>query len=325
MADELTAWLRRCGARWSGVKLTPCDGAARGYAAVSTRAIRKGDTMCLIPKTAILSIRTASAAPLLRDLVRAGCPADAALNLAVAHERALGPDSRWDVYLRSLSPEPVPFLWSAADLKCLQWTGLDASARARRAELTHEHARIVELLLSAASDDAAREGEWAGEPSSRSLDTQTGASGKRACARRGSARESLPADVGAPQAWRRTSRRRRSRRAARSTSTASTAWRSCRSPTSSTTRRRCCRAGWRSRARRCRIRRVVRDEAWRGGAAAAVGGLDADRGLLYRCWGAAVSDAARLFPRHCAHPTCPVVTARRVAVSCSCAGRRAER
>ena len=58
--SELSRWLRRHGASWNGVVLTPGCG-HRGYSVRSCRAIQKGDCIARIPKSTVLSVRTASA------------------------------------------------------------------------------------------------------------------------------------------------------------------------------------------------------------------------------------------------------------------------
>ena len=112
-----------------------------------------GDALALIPKAVVLSIRNASAALLLHEMVSAGCSAAAALNLAVAHERSLGARSRWAVYFQSLpQSEPLPLLWSDDELQLLGPTGLAAETRARRDALLLEYHDIRRYILARETD-----------------------------------------------------------------------------------------------------------------------------------------------------------------------------
>lgn len=160
MADaSLLRWLRHTGASWRGVRLQLAEGGQRGYSVVSTRPIPAGQPIALIPKRALLSIRSASSSALLLSLVDQGCPAEAALVMAIAHERSLAQASRWAAYLGSLPRcEHVPTLWSVEEWRWLRVIGMEEEAVERRRELEREHAAILQLLRS-----VGEESEWAGE------------------------------------------------------------------------------------------------------------------------------------------------------------------
>lgn len=115
----------------------------RGTCVVATRALARGTMLLFLPKAAVLSVRSASNSKVLAALMDDGLDQDAALNLAIAHERGRGRTSHWWPYLCTLpAAEPLPFLWSAAELRLLAGTGLDTVARERRAQLAREHAQL---------------------------------------------------------------------------------------------------------------------------------------------------------------------------------------
>ena len=137
------AWMRSVGAKWDGVAMRASPDGQRGACVVATRAVAEGTVLLSLPKAAVLSVRTASNSEALEAVLEAGLDADAALNLAVAHERGRGRASRWFGYLDTLpEAEPLPFLWSEAELRLLAGTGLDKAARRRRRELEREYAEL---------------------------------------------------------------------------------------------------------------------------------------------------------------------------------------
>ena len=137
------SWMERSGAQWDSVELRPSPDGQRGACVIASRSIDEGTMLLTLPKQAVLSVLTASNSKALGALLAAGLPESAALILAIAHERGRGRSSRWSGYLASLpSAEPLPFMWSAAELRLLAGTGLDVAARARRAELVRDYADL---------------------------------------------------------------------------------------------------------------------------------------------------------------------------------------
>jgi hypothetical protein len=149
MSNDVTLWLKRNGVSWDGLCIARAPVTMRGMIVVSECAWEKGDILARIPKAAVLSVQTASCAPILLDLISSKelAPA-AALNVAVAHEYSLGAASQWFGYLSSLPEfEPLPMLWSDSELRqLLGGTGLDVEARQRRLELLAEHRESVAVL-----------------------------------------------------------------------------------------------------------------------------------------------------------------------------------
>ena len=137
------SWMERSGAQWDSVELRPSPDGQRGACVIASRSVDEGTILLTLPKQAVLSVLTASNSKALGALLAAGLPESAALILAITHERGRGRSSRWSGYLASLpSAEPLPFMWSAAELRLLAGTGLDVAARARRAELVREYADL---------------------------------------------------------------------------------------------------------------------------------------------------------------------------------------
>ena len=137
------SWMKRSGAQWDSVELRPSPDGQRGACVIASRSVDEGTMLLTLPKQAVLSVLTASNSKALGALLEAGLPESAALILAIAHEQGRGRGSRWSGYLASLpSAEPLPFMWSAAELRLLAGTGVDVTARARRAELVREYADL---------------------------------------------------------------------------------------------------------------------------------------------------------------------------------------
>ena len=156
---EFALWLKRSGIRWDGLTITRAPGSSvRGSAVLTTQPFDVGEALAVIPKSAVLSIRTAACAAVLHPLVtEEGIAPDAALNVAVAHERMLGVQSRWYTYLRTLPAfEPLPALWPDSVLtRLLKGTGIDEEARHRRRELQAEYRQIVRALRRLGAEDIA--------------------------------------------------------------------------------------------------------------------------------------------------------------------------
>lgn len=101
-------------------------------------------TVCKIPKSALLSARTCSLPPLTDAPVLTTAHSILGLALALLHELRLGPDSSFWGYLQSLPREtvPIPALWplcpegsdAALALKWLQGTEAERDLRRRERE-----------------------------------------------------------------------------------------------------------------------------------------------------------------------------------------------
>lgn len=92
----------------------------------ATSDLAEGQSLALVPKSAILSVLTCSLAELIdKEQLGGGL----ALTLALMYERALGPASRWAPYIASLPPggEYLPMFWSESERGLL--AGTEAAGR----------------------------------------------------------------------------------------------------------------------------------------------------------------------------------------------------
>ena len=144
-----SSWLDAQGVRFDGVRID-IDSTTGALRLVSTRAIVHQEALVVVPKGAVLSVKTASnpAVEALLDEAAldkpGGFPDSAVQTLVVAYERSKGVASRWHAYFESMLEVPdLPILWGDDELALLHGTGLDAAARAWRAELAREHRTIV--------------------------------------------------------------------------------------------------------------------------------------------------------------------------------------
>jgi hypothetical protein len=134
-SDGLTKWFERNACLWSGVDFVTLPD--RGIFAVARQDLGRNTTIALIPKDVMLSRKTAADSAALHRLLDEGLPPVEVLSLAVSLERASGRRSRWYTWLSTLArDEPLPLLWSDAELSLLQGTNLDTASRRRRQRLT---------------------------------------------------------------------------------------------------------------------------------------------------------------------------------------------
>ena len=144
---DFSRWLKANRIEYDGLAIVAAQ--QGGDVVFTTQNFAEGDSLALIPKAAVLSVRNASCAPVLTQLLEVEhFTLASVLNLAVAYERSIGKVSRWHGYLSTLQPhEPLPMLWSKADLtRLLAHTGLDTAACRRRRELLSEHRALASTL-----------------------------------------------------------------------------------------------------------------------------------------------------------------------------------
>ncbi|CAE7431248.1 SETD6 [Symbiodinium natans] len=143
----LEAWLQENGVTWAtdAMAFTAQD-VVGGMGVVSKRAIRPGEVLANIPKSAALSIRNTSASKLIEDN---GLDLDAALRVAIATEVALGARSRWHGYFKSfIKPfEDLPYLWSPEQRALLAGTDAEGTVEETLADLQSEYREVVLPLL----------------------------------------------------------------------------------------------------------------------------------------------------------------------------------
>ena len=151
----LALWLGAQGVRLDGVRIDS-DSTTGALRLVSTRAIGEEEAIIVVPKSAVLSVKTATnqAVEALLDEAAldkpGGFPDSAVQTLVVAFERSKGAASRWHDYLESMREvADLPILWSEDELALLRGTGLDVAARTWRAELAREHRTITRALREA--------------------------------------------------------------------------------------------------------------------------------------------------------------------------------
>ena len=146
-------WMKRAGIAWEGLRI--CHSTEGGAHVVATQTFEKGSVLATIPKASVLSALTASSASVCQRLAEEhDIQPDEVLNVAVAHERALGVASYWYAYFRTLPAwEPIPCTWTEGQLtQLLGGTGLEIEARTRRSSLLAEHRRIDHALASIGHD-----------------------------------------------------------------------------------------------------------------------------------------------------------------------------
>ena len=126
----------------------PAAGAttAAAVGVMATIELCAGETICRIPKAAVLSWRNVFDEAYHAELERVPYPAVTAIALAV--ELARGAASRWHGYVQFLpDEEPLPLLWSEADLALLAGTGTASLVMQQRASFTVDYHRHVRPLL----------------------------------------------------------------------------------------------------------------------------------------------------------------------------------
>ena len=126
----------------------PAAGAATAAAVgvLATAELCAGETICRIPKAAVLSWRNVFDEAHYAELERVPYPAVTAIALAV--ERARGAASRWHGYVQFLpDEEPLPLLWSEADLALLAGTGTATLVAQQRSSFTADYHRHVRPLF----------------------------------------------------------------------------------------------------------------------------------------------------------------------------------
>ncbi|DBA84491.1 TPA: hypothetical protein ACH3X1_006110 [Trebouxia sp. C0004] len=137
--DGLEAWMHDKGIVWnsSTSTVTLCGGTngELGFAVAAARDVPEYDTLCEIPKEAVLSVRNSAIANLIEEEQLGG---GLGLILSIMYEVSIGARSKWHAYLQSLpSREYLPLFWQEGELALLQGTELAGKADADRA-LTQE-------------------------------------------------------------------------------------------------------------------------------------------------------------------------------------------
>lgn len=125
---------------WGNVRMDP-DPATTGWRITSHRDLPRNALLGTVPKSACLSVLTTSIAA---ELVEDGLTGGLGLTVAVLVERALGPASRWALYLSSLPHHvPLPVFWGEAELAELRGTELDGAVPGELGALTDDYDRHV--------------------------------------------------------------------------------------------------------------------------------------------------------------------------------------
>lgn len=135
--DGLEAWLHDNGIVWNPSTVTLCGGTDGevGFAVAAARDVPEHDTLCEIPKEAVLSVRNSAIANLIEEEQLGG---GLGLILSIMYEVSIGARSKWHAYLQSLpSREYLPLFWQEEELALLQGTELAGKADADRT-LTQE-------------------------------------------------------------------------------------------------------------------------------------------------------------------------------------------
>ena len=147
MTSSFSEWLSAQNVSLNGIRLESLPGTG-GTRVMATRKIKKGDPLCSVPESAVLSLHTASnaATEALLDVDEPPWPDSAVQTLVVSYEQRLGDKSRWHPYLAAVQPADSPLLWEDNALALVAGTGLDEAARKWREELSAEHAAMRQHL-----------------------------------------------------------------------------------------------------------------------------------------------------------------------------------
>ncbi|EOD38222.1 hypothetical protein EMIHUDRAFT_200755 [Emiliania huxleyi CCMP1516] len=149
LPPPLLAWFRRHRVSWAGLRFEVAEG--RGVYGVAEVDLNPGSVVVAVPKAAMLTRKNVRDANALHALLALGLPSVEVLGLAIALERAAGKSSKWHAYLQSLPlHEPLPLLWSAAELRMLAGTGLDETSQRRKRRLLENYRSAVEEWEGAA-------------------------------------------------------------------------------------------------------------------------------------------------------------------------------
>ncbi|DBA97673.1 TPA: hypothetical protein ACH3X3_012565 [Trebouxia sp. C0006] len=135
--DGLEAWMHNNGIVWSPSTVTLCGGTNGevDFAVIAARDVAEHDTLCEIPKEAVLSVRNSAIADLIEEEQLGG---GLGLILCIMYEVKIGARSKWHAYLQSLPlREYLPLFWQEGELALLQGTELAGKADADRT-LTQE-------------------------------------------------------------------------------------------------------------------------------------------------------------------------------------------
>lgn len=90
----LESWMHAAGFAWSASTVSLCGGtdSSDGFSVGALRDIREGETLCEIPKSAVLSIQNSAIADLIQKERLGG---GLGLILAIMHEVSIGKESKW--------------------------------------------------------------------------------------------------------------------------------------------------------------------------------------------------------------------------------------
>ena len=136
------SWLRSVGISWDEkaveIREGPPgggDGDEKHYSGVglgvwALKDIKEGDTLCNIPKSALLSIRNTEVSDIIEEENLGG---GLGLVFAVLYEMSIGEKSKWHGYFLSMpSREYLPIFWNDDELALLKGTELEERAVADR-------------------------------------------------------------------------------------------------------------------------------------------------------------------------------------------------
>mmetsp|Transcript_31520 Transcript_31520/g.89487 ORF Transcript_31520/g.89487 Transcript_31520/m.89487 type:complete len:145 (+) Transcript_31520:40-474(+) len=124
---QIESWLRAAGVTWDSAVIDISESAS-SYSGVSLavfakRHIKEGETLCMIPKSALLSIRNTGAADIIQEERLGG---GLGLVFAVMYEMCRGEASPWHGYFLSMpSREYLPIFWTDEELETLKGTELE--------------------------------------------------------------------------------------------------------------------------------------------------------------------------------------------------------
>ncbi|KAH9927038.1 SET domain-containing protein [Amylocystis lapponica] len=114
-----------------------------GLAVFSHSHVHPSSTLVLIPKAALLSVRSCSLAPHI-PFAPVGHPAELSLALALYAEILRGPESKWHGYIQSLPPQvPIALFWGVGEACPADEDGVEARMWIAGTEVERElHANV---------------------------------------------------------------------------------------------------------------------------------------------------------------------------------------
>jgi hypothetical protein len=127
----LLEWFHKNGITWDDNAIKICSGESNGFSVIAVNNLSVDQSVCSIPKTAILSAKTSSISNIIEKEELGG---GLGLTLCLMYEIKKGTASKWYGYLQSVPEyEDLPIFWNDDHLEYL--TGTELSNESVKTEL----------------------------------------------------------------------------------------------------------------------------------------------------------------------------------------------